>query len=91
MPNLTKLNISDAFCHNVISGVGMGSGAPNLSNISITNSTFTQDGNGTENGDGDISLFGFLGNATLENLIMTAHQCRANDAERRLWHSAYWL
>ena len=68
---LANLNISDdAFSHNVISGVGMGSGAPNLSNISITNSTFTQDGNGTENGDGDISLFGFTGNATLENLII---------------------
>ena len=49
----------------------MGSGAPNLANISITNSTFAQDGNGTENGDGDISLFGFLGNATLQNLIVT--------------------
>ena len=69
---LAALDIdSDAFNQNVISGVGMGSGAPSLANISITNSTFAQDGNGTENGDGDISLFDFLGNATLENLTIT--------------------
>ncbi len=68
---LNALNIdSDAFNQNIINGVGMGSGAPNLANISITNSAFTRDGNGTENGDGDISLFGFLGNATLENLVV---------------------
>ena len=69
--NLANLTINnDDFETNVISGVGMGSGAPNLANISITNSTFTQNGNGSENGDGDISLFGFLGNATLQNLIV---------------------
>ena len=86
---LGNLNINDAdFEHNTISGVGMGSGAPNLSNISITNSTFTQNGNGSENGDGDISLFGFLGNATLENLIIDGrHQRDADDIERRLRHS----
>ena len=69
--SLTTLDIdSDAFNQNVINGVGMGSGAPDLANISITNSTFAQNGNGTEPGDGDISLFGFLGNATLQNLVV---------------------
>src|SRR5262249_38752652 len=42
----------------------------NLANVSITNSTFTQNGDGTFNGDGDISLFGFLGNALLQNLTI---------------------
>ena len=68
---LTNLIVNDDdFKDNIISGVGMGSGAPSLANITIENSTFEQNGNGSENGDGDISLFGFLGNATLENLVI---------------------
>ena len=66
---LSNLDIDHSdFEHNKSNGVGMGSGAPNLANIDITNSTFKQNGDGTFNGDGDISLFGFLGNALLQNL-----------------------
>ena len=64
----------------------MGSGAPNLSNISITNSTFTQNGNGSENGDGDIVCRLPRECHVGEPDHQRRHQRDANDIERRLRH-----
>ena len=59
------------FAGNKTFGVGMGSGASGLGTIEITGSTFEQNGNGTRNGDGDIVLFGFTGNALLKNVTVS--------------------
>ena len=70
--NLDHLVIQNSdFSQNKANGVGMGSGAFGLSAIEISDSTFTQNGDGTFNGDGDISLFGFTGDALLKNLTIT--------------------
>src|SRR3990167_1457576 len=71
--NLSSLVITNsAFSDNDISGVGSGSGAFDLDSISITNSTFTNNGQGGANGTGDIVLFGFTGDATLQDLTITS-------------------
>ncbi len=68
---LDQLVVQDSdFTHNKTNGVGMGSGAFGLGSIDIVNSTFTQNGDGTFNGDGDISLFGFTGNALIQNVTI---------------------
>jgi hemolysin type calcium-binding protein len=58
------------FAGNTIHGVGTGSGAPTVDRIDILNSTFEQNGNGSQNGDGDIVLFGFTGNALIQNVTI---------------------
>src|SRR5215475_6915978 len=59
-----------SFETNTISGVAMGSGAPGLDSIDILSSTFTRNGDGTQNGDGDISLFGFNGAALIKDVTI---------------------
>ena len=58
------------FAGNAIHGVGTGSGAPTVDRIDILNSTFEQNGNGSQNGDGDIVLFGFTGAALIQNVTI---------------------
>ncbi|MFC3615389.1 beta strand repeat-containing protein [Lutimaribacter marinistellae] len=53
---------------NTVHGVGSGSGAPGLGHISITNSDFLDNGQGGSNGTGDIVLFNYHGDATIENV-----------------------
>ena len=68
---LNHLVVQDSdFASNRTFGIGMGSGAPGLGAIDITNSTFERNGNGTTNGDGDIVLFGFSGNALIKNVTI---------------------
>ena len=59
----------DDFKDNIISGVGMGSGAPSLANITIENSTFDRM-EWLRERRRRISRSGFLGNATLEKLVI---------------------
>jgi len=59
------------FAGNNIHGIGTGSGAFGLDAIDIVNSTFEQNGNGSRNGDGDIVLFGFTGDALIKNVTIT--------------------
>ena len=69
--DLDHLVIQNAsFLLNTINGVGMGSGAFGLGAIDIVDSSFVRNGNGTENGDGDISLFGFTGDALIKNVTI---------------------
>jgi hypothetical protein len=69
---LDHLVIQDSdFAGNTIHGIGTGSGAFGLDAIDIVNSTFEQNGNGSANGDGDIVLFGFTGNALIKNVTIT--------------------
>jgi len=69
---LDHLVVRDSDFHdNTIHGVGTGSGAPGIGAIDILDSTFTQNGNGTSNGDGDIVLFGFTGDALIQNVTIT--------------------
>ena len=42
-----------------------------VANVSVTNSTFTNNGDGSSGGDGDLIFFGFAGNATLSGLTLT--------------------
>ena len=58
------------FTGNTIHGVGTGSGAFGVHAVDITDSTFEQNGNGNLNGDGDIVLFGFTGNALIKNVTI---------------------
>ena len=58
------------FAGNTIHGVGTGSGAPTVDRIDILNSTFEQNGNGSQNGDGDIVLFGFTGASLIQNVTI---------------------
>ena len=58
------------FVGNTIHGVGTGSGGFGLKAVDITNSTFEHNGNGSQNGDGDIVLFGFTGNALIKNVAI---------------------
>jgi Ca2+-binding RTX toxin-like protein len=58
------------FAGNTIHGIGTGSGAFGLDAVDIVNSTFEQNGNGSQNGDGDIVLFGFDGNALIKNVTI---------------------
>ena len=58
------------FAGNTIHGVGTGSGAPTVDRIDILNSTFEQNGNGSQNGDGDIVLFGFTGASVIQNVTI---------------------
>jgi Ca2+-binding RTX toxin-like protein len=58
------------FAGNTIHGVGTGSGAPTVDRIDILDSTFEQNGNGSQNGDGDIVLFGFTGNSLIQNVTI---------------------
>ncbi len=70
---LSALEITDsAFSNNGTHGVGSGSGAPGLGSISISNSTFENNGQGGSNGAGDIVLFGFTGDATIEDVSITS-------------------
>jgi hypothetical protein len=59
------------FASNTIQGIGTGNGVFGLSAIDITNSTFERNGNGSHNGDGDIVLFGFIGDALIKNVTIT--------------------
>ncbi len=69
---LDHLVIQDSdFAGNTIHGIGTGSGAFGLDAIDIVNSTFEQNGNGSANGDGDIVLFGFTGDALIKNVVIT--------------------
>ncbi|PWR03673.1 hypothetical protein DKT77_05295, partial [Meridianimarinicoccus roseus] len=66
---LSSLSIDDSvFKGNTVHGVGTGSGAPGLGSINITNSDFEDNGGGGSNGTGDIILFGYTGDATIENV-----------------------
>ena len=58
------------FVGNTIHGVGTGSGGFGLKAVDITDSTFEHNGNGSQNGDGDIVLFGFTGNALIKNVAI---------------------
>jgi hypothetical protein len=58
------------FAGNRVHGVGTGSGAFGVDAIDILNSTFEQNGNGSNNGDGDIVLFGFTGNALIKDVTI---------------------
>jgi hypothetical protein len=71
--NLSSLVITNSdFSNNGVHGVGSGSGAPDLDSISITNSTFTDNGQGGANGSGDIILFGFNGDAVIQDVTITS-------------------
>jgi RTX calcium-binding nonapeptide repeat (4 copies) len=59
------------FASNTIQGIGTGNGVFGLSAIDITNSTFERNGNGSHNGDGDVVLFGFIGDALIKNVTIT--------------------
>jgi RTX calcium-binding nonapeptide repeat (4 copies) len=59
------------FAGNNIHGIGTGSGAFGLDAVDIVNSTFEQNGNGASNGDGDIVLFGFTGDALIKDVTIT--------------------
>ena len=59
------------FTGNTIHGVGTGSGAFGVKAVDITNSTFEHNGDGSHNGDGDIVLFGFTGDALIKNVTIT--------------------
>ena len=63
------INNSD-FSNNATHGIGSGSGAFDLAAISVTNSTFANNGTGGGNGAGHIVLFGFIGDATLTDLVI---------------------
>ena len=58
------------FAGNRVHGVGTGSGAFGVDAIDILNSTFEQNGNGSNNGDGDIVLFGFTGDALIKDVTI---------------------
>ena len=58
------------FAGNTFHGIGTGSGAPTVDRIDILNSTFEQNGNGSQNGDGDIVLFGFTGASLIQNVTI---------------------
>ncbi|WDI32465.1 hypothetical protein PUV54_04560 [Hyphococcus flavus] len=82
--NLSLLDISDSsFSNNGTHGVGSGSGAFDLDAVSITNSTFTDNGQGGSNGSGDIVLFGFHGDATLTDLTITSTATEATAVASR--------
>ncbi|MCB2113844.1 MAG: hypothetical protein KDD85_09905 [Parvularculaceae bacterium] len=71
--DLSSLIIADsAFSNNAVFGIGTGSGAFNLDSVSITNTTFTDNGQGGANGAGDIVLFGFVGDATLQDVAIVS-------------------
>ena len=79
------------FAGNTIHGVGTGSGAPTVDRIDILNSTFEQNGNGSQNGDGDIVLFRFTGASLIQNVTIAGgarfgadqRQCRHRDPDQR--------
>ena len=71
---LATLSVTNgSFAGNSTYAIGTGSGAPGLGNVIITDSTFTNNGVGpaSPNGSGAIVLFGFTGDATLKNLVIT--------------------
>lgn len=57
-----------AFDSNSKYAVGTGSGGAGLGNISITNTTFTDNGLSSTNGSGSIVMFGFTGDAVIQNV-----------------------
>jgi Ca2+-binding RTX toxin-like protein len=58
------------FEQNKIHGIGTGSGAFGLGDVQILDSSFVRNGDGSGNGDGDIVLFGFTGDALIQNVTI---------------------
>ncbi|NWG23430.1 MAG: hypothetical protein HXY30_03260, partial [Pseudorhodoplanes sp.] len=58
------------FEQNKIHGIGTGSGAFGLGDVQILDSSFVRNGDGSSNGDGDIVLFGFTGDALIQNVTV---------------------
>ncbi len=71
--NLSELVISNSvFSGNSTFAIGSGSGAPDLDSVSITNSTFSNNGTGGSNGSGHIVLFGYTGDANISDITITS-------------------
>lgn len=70
---LASLTVQDsAFSDNATFGIGAGSSMFGVGAVNVLNSTFTDNGQGGSNGAGDIVLFGFTGNALIQDVDITS-------------------
>jgi hypothetical protein len=78
---LDNLVITDSeFEGNTVHGVGAGSGADGLAAVTIKNSIFTNNGQGGTNGSGDIVLFAYKGDATIEGVQIVSNKADGDTA-----------